>query len=178
MDGTAVDTTHPIWTFHADFYNGWKQDKLESLIDHCIRKKLAISDTRPCLNPNNDAISDATPNPNFPDATPPGAKPRHRPAAPLVRVSARRGEPTGRIVISARLRSKPCSGTVTFEIRIGRGTVRRAATASTRTCMARTTVATKARRGTRVRVTATFGGNAQLFPRRAAPVVTYVRRAR
>lgn len=71
LNGTPIATTSDVDTFHADFYNGWKQDKLESLIDYCIRKQLAITDTRPCLNPNSDATQDAPVNPNYPNATQP-----------------------------------------------------------------------------------------------------------
>ena len=178
MEGTAIGKTYPIGTFHADFYNGWKPDKLESLIDYCIRQKLAISDTRPCLNPNNDAIADASPNPNFPNATPPGAVPKRRPAAPRIHVSVKGGQPTARVVISARLGSKPCNGTVTFAVRIGNRDLRRAVNIVKRTCTARTSVATKAARGTPVRVSARFDGNARLSPRRSDTVITRIPRAR
>lgn len=169
-NGAAVGTTYPLASFHADFYNSWKQSKLSSLIDYCIRRQLAITDTRPCLNPNNDAVRDAKPNPNYPNATPVRTA-----RAPLIGVSARAGALTARIAVSAQLRSTPCTGTVTFGIRTAGRVLHRTAKAAKGTCTVRTTVRVKAARGARVRVTAAFNGNTQLAPRRAAAVVTHVR---
>ena len=72
VNGAPIANTYDVDTFHADFYNGWKQDQLEALIGYCIRDKQAVSNTRPCLNPNSHAVANAAANPNFPNATPGG----------------------------------------------------------------------------------------------------------
>jgi ABC-2 type transport system ATP-binding protein len=102
---------------------------------------------------------------------------RRTPMAPSVSVQARGGRSSARVAVSARLRSTPCAGTVTFAIRIGRRLLHRTAKAAARTCVARATVRAKAAPGTPVRVSASFGGNAELAPRRAQTVAVVVQAA-
>ena len=73
--GNPVDKIHPLSTMHADFYNGWKQEKLESLIDFCIRQKKAENDKLPCMHPDLSKEEQAKldklrTNPYFPNACP------------------------------------------------------------------------------------------------------------
>ena len=92
---------------------------------------------------------------------------RRLPARPTLIVRVRRVRGGGhRLVLRTRLRSTPCSGTVTFRVRAGRTTRTRRARMSRR-CAAQRVVRVRVRRGTRARVSARFGGNAQLRPRAA-----------
>lgn len=109
-----------------------------------------------------------------------GAAPvaRARPRRPVLAVSSRRVRRSSRVVrvtLRGRLRSKPCSGTMTFTIR-DRGTRRVSrAPVSARTCRALKVVTLRAPRGRRVRVSARFDGNGSLAPRRARSVTYRLR---
>jgi uncharacterized protein YcnI len=78
------------------------------------------------------------------------------------------------VAITTRLRTKPCSGTVTFTVtyaaRTARYTVR-----VPRSCSISKTVRLRVPRGVRVRVRAKFNGNAKLKARSAKPVSTRIR---
>ncbi len=73
--GNPIDKIHPLSTMHADFFNGWKQEKLESLIDFCIRQKRAENDKLPCMHPDLSSEEQAKldklrTNPYWPNACP------------------------------------------------------------------------------------------------------------
>ena len=84
--------------------------------------------------------------------------------------SARRAGGVRRLVLRSRLRSRPCSGEVRFTVRAAGRTRAYTAPVSVRTCAVRKVVRLKLRSGRRVRVSARFGGNATLLPRRAVAV--------
>jgi hypothetical protein len=70
--------------FHADFFNAWDADKLNQLIDFCIKQGGAQSNTRPCLHPNvseaeNTERTSWITNPNSPNATQPPDEPAPEP---------------------------------------------------------------------------------------------------
>jgi hypothetical protein len=84
----------------------------------------------------------------------------------VIAVSSRRAGAVSRIVLRSRLRSKPCSGRVRFEVRAGRA--RRAVTTRVRSsCAIRAVLRLHVRRGRPARIAARFEGNAILAPRRA-----------
>lgn len=92
-----------------------------------------------------------------------------------MRVTSRRAGGASRIVLTSRLRSRPCSGSVTIDVRIG-GTARRSLrTPVTRSCAIRAVVVLRVRPRTSVRFAARFEGNSALGPRRARSVVRRVR---
>jgi ABC-2 type transport system ATP-binding protein len=90
-------------------------------------------------------------------------------------VSSRRVRGRARIVLRARLLSKPCGGSVTFDVRVaGR---RHVATAriSTSTCFATKILRLKVAPGRRARLAARFNGNAALDPHAARSIVRRLR---
>jgi ABC-2 type transport system ATP-binding protein len=111
---------------------------------------------------------------SLPLVTAGGGAARATPRPPVVRLSARRVEGRARVAITTRLRTKPCSGTVTFTVtyaaRTARYTVR-----VPRSCSISKTVRLRVPRGVRVRVRAKFNGNAKLKARSAKPVSTRIR---
>jgi ABC-2 type transport system ATP-binding protein len=91
---------------------------------------------------------------------------RATPLRPRLRVSSKRAGRFSRIVLSTRLRSRPCSGTVLFSLRAGgRVTSHRAPVRAS--CVALKVIRIRARAGTRARVGARFEGNDALLARRA-----------
>jgi ABC-2 type transport system ATP-binding protein len=96
----------------------------------------------------------------------PAAQVLRTPRRLLIGVSSRRAGAASRIVLRSRLRSKPCTGRVRFEVRAGRA--RRSVTTRVRSsCAIRAVVRLRVRRGRRARISARFEGNAALAPRRA-----------
>lgn len=69
VNGASINNNYPVSSYHADFYNGWDPERLEYLIDYCIRQEKARQNTRPCLNP--DTTPGGERNPNYPNATQP-----------------------------------------------------------------------------------------------------------
>ena len=53
---TPIDRVHLLNTMNADFYKGWKQDKLESLIQYSSARSRPGNDKLPCMHPD---LSDA-----------------------------------------------------------------------------------------------------------------------
>ena len=100
-----------------------------------------------------------------------GAGARATPRRPVLRLSSRRVDGRARVTISTRLRSKPCSGTVTFTV-TANGRRTRSSARVPRSCNASAVVRLRAARGTRIRVAAKFNGNAALKAR-SAKAVTY-----
>ena len=79
-----------------------------------------------------------------------------------------------RVTITSRLRTRPCSGRVTFTVRApGRRT--RPTARVRRSCNIRKVVSVRVRRGTRIRVGARFNGNRELRARSARTVSHRVR---
>jgi hypothetical protein len=99
------------------------------------------------------------------------ASARRAPRAPVLRVRRLGG---GRLAVRVRLRSRPCSGTVTFRARAGRLARARRARVSRR-CTAAARLRLPAARGRRVRVSARYGGNATFAPRSARAVTVRLR---
>ncbi len=103
-----------------------------------------------------------------------GGAARRTPRALALRVSSRRAGGRARVTITTRLRTRPCSGTVTFTITAaGRRTRSTARVPSS--CNIRRTVRVRVRSRTRIRVAARFNGNAGLKPRSAKSVSHRVR---
>jgi ABC-2 type transport system ATP-binding protein len=103
-----------------------------------------------------------------------GGGSRRTPRALALRVSSRRVGSAARVSVSTRLRTKPCSGTVTFTITAaGRRTRSTKRVASS--CTVRTTVRVRVRSRTRIRIAARFNGNAGLTARSAKSVSYRVR---
>ena len=111
---------------------------------------------------------------SLPLVTAGGGAARATPRRLVVEVSARRVAGRARVAITTRLRTKPCSGTVTFTVTYGARTSRYTARVP-RSCSIGKTVRVRALSGTRVRVRAKFNGNAQLRARSAKPVSTRIR---
>jgi hypothetical protein len=83
LAGAPINDAYPLDTFHADFFNGWDPATFTSMIDYCLRQGRSMLNTRPCLNPNSDAVKEAAPNPGYPNATQPASV-----ATPVVAISA------------------------------------------------------------------------------------------
>ena len=95
--------------------------------------------------------------------------PRRTPRRPVVSVSSRRVGAISRVVVRARLRSRPCRGTMTFVVRVGATRrTRRASIASS--CVARAIVRMPVRRRSLARIAVSFDGNDELEPRRSRTV--------
>ncbi len=92
--------------------------------------------------------------------------PRATPLRMRLHVSSRRAGRLSRIVLSSRLRSRPCAGTVLFSVHAGRRAVHRRARVGT-SCTVRAVIRIRARRSTSARIGARFDGNSELAPRRA-----------
>lgn len=98
-----------------------------------------------------------------------GARAR-TPALPRMSVSLRREGSRVRVRLRARLISRPCRGSVTFLVRTSRRPHLANARLRRDPCRAERTVRVPARRGSVVRVSARFNGNADLKPRRGRVV--------
>jgi ABC-2 type transport system ATP-binding protein len=96
------------------------------------------------------------------------------PRALALRVSSRRVGARARVTITTRLRTRPCSGSVTFTVTAaGRRT--RSTARVPGSCNIRKVVSVSVRRGTRIRVGARFNGNRELRARSAKTVSHRVR---
>ena len=101
-----------------------------------------------------------------PPAAPAAALALRTPRRLVIGVSSRRVGAVSRIVLRSRLRSRPCSGRVRFEVRAG--AIRRSIVAAVRpSCAISSAVRVRVRAGRRARISARFEGNATLAPRRA-----------
>ena len=111
---------------------------------------------------------------SLPLVTAGGGAGRTTPRALVLKLSSRRVDGRARVTITTRLRTKPCSGKVTFTVTAaGRKTRSTAAVPSS--CNIRKVVRVRVRRGTRIRVGAKFNGNATLKARSAKTVSYRVR---
>jgi ABC-2 type transport system ATP-binding protein len=99
---------------------------------------------------------------------------RATPRPPVVKLAARRVEGRASVAIRTRLRTKPCTGTVTFTVTYAERTAHYTVRVP-RSCSITKTVRLRVPGGTRVRVRAKFNGNAKLKARAAKPVTTRVR---
>ncbi len=89
----------------------------------------------------------------------------HTPKRPRVTVTSRRSRRDGRdarISLRVRLPVRPCAGSITFLVETSRRPYVFNANLVARPCRAATKVTLRARRGSRLRVTATFNGNPEL----------------
>jgi ABC-2 type transport system ATP-binding protein len=100
-----------------------------------------------------------------------GSAPR-TPRRPRLAFTSSRAGAIARVRVRARLRSGPCAGTVTFVVKTTRQPHYAIAPVRTRPCRAAQVVRLRVPAGTRLRVSATFNGNAKLKGR-GTPVVQY-----
>ena len=103
---------------------------------------------------------------------------RRTPTRPRVTVTSRRSRRDGRDVrvsLRVRLPVRPCAGSITFVVHTSRRPHLYNAQLVPRPCRAARKVTLRARRGSRLRVSATFNGNPELKPRGSR---TLARRAR
>ncbi len=111
---------------------------------------------------------------SLPLVTAGGSDAGRRPRALVLKVSSRRAGDRARVTISTRLRTRPCSGNVTFTVtaaeRRTRSTVRVPGS-----CDIKKVMRVRVRRGTRIRVGARFNGNSALRARSAKTVSYRVR---
>lgn len=87
------------------------------------------------------------------------------PRRPRVTVSARRDGSRTRLVLRARMTSRPCRGTITFVVRTSRRPYLYNGRLRSASCRARRIVRVPAGRGTLLRVSGTFNGNRELKAR-------------
>ena len=87
------------------------------------------------------------------------------PERPRVTVSARRVGTVVRLVLRARLGSRPCRGSITFVVRTSRRPYLANARLRADPCRSEVIVRVRASPGSLVRVSATFNGNRELKPR-------------
>ena len=106
-----------------------------------------------------------------------GFEPR-TPRRPRIGLRARREGTRMRIRLAVALRTRPCSGSVTFVVRTARRPYVYNAPLKADSCRATRVVKLRLRPGSRVRVAATFNGNPELKPRRAREVVRRVAEGR
>lgn len=92
-----------------------------------------------------------------------------------ISASSRRVRGRSRVVLRARLLSRPCAGTVTFTVRVAGRRYRATAAISRSTCSAVKVLRLELPRHRRARVSARFNGNAELAPRAARIVVRRLR---
>ncbi len=93
---------------------------------------------------------------------------RRTPTRPRVTVTSRRSRRDGRdtrVSLRVRLPVRPCAGSITFVVQTARRPYVYNAQLTPRPCRAARKVTLRARRGSRLRVTATFNGNPELKPR-------------
>ncbi len=93
---------------------------------------------------------------------------RRTPTRPRVTVTSRRSRRDGRdarVSLRVRLPVRPCTGSITFVVRTSRRPYVYNAKLTPRPCRAARKVTLRVRRGSRLRVTATFNGNPELKPR-------------
>jgi hypothetical protein len=93
---------------------------------------------------------------------------RRTPTRPRVTVTSRRSRRDGRdarVSLRVRLPVRPCGGSITFVVRTSRRPYVYNAQLAPRPCRAARKVTLRVRRGSRLRVTATFNGNPELKPR-------------
>jgi len=91
---------------------------------------------------------------------------RRTPRRPRVAVTSRReGARHARVSLRVRLPVRPCSGSITFVVQTSRRPYVYNSTLTPRPCRAARKVRLRLRRGSRLRVTATFNGNPELKPR-------------
>ncbi len=98
-----------------------------------------------------------------------GTTARRTPKAFRLSVSSRRADGRARVRISSRLRSKPCSGTVTLRVTAADRTTRTTVRVPS-SCRISKVVRLRVSRGTRITVRAKFNGNASLKARSAKRV--------
>jgi ABC-2 type transport system ATP-binding protein len=92
---------------------------------------------------------------------------RHTPTRPRVTLTSRRDGRNARISMRVRLPVRPCQGTITFTLHTSRRPYVYNRKLTARPCRAAQKVRLRLRRGSRLRVTATFNGNPSLKPRRS-----------
>ena len=100
---------------------------------------------------------------------------RRTPVRPRVTVTSRRDGRRARISVRVRLPVRPCAGSITFVVQTSRRPYVYNAALTPRPCRAARKVTLRLRRGSRLRVTATFNGNPELKARESR---TLSRRAR
>jgi ABC-2 type transport system ATP-binding protein len=103
---------------------------------------------------------------------------RHTPTRPRVTVTSRRSRRDGRdarVSLRVRLPVRPCAGSITFVLRTSRRPYVYNAKLTPRPCRAARKVTLRARRGGRLRVTATFNGSPELKPRDSRTLTRNVR---
>jgi ABC-2 type transport system ATP-binding protein len=90
---------------------------------------------------------------------------RRTPKRPRVTVTSRRDGRNARISLRVRLPIRPCQGAITFVVRTERRPYLYDADLTARPCRAAKKIRLRVKRGSRLRVTATFNGNPALKPR-------------
>jgi ABC-2 type transport system ATP-binding protein len=93
---------------------------------------------------------------------------RRTPTRPRITVTSRRSRRDGRdarVSLRVRLPVRPCAGSITFVVHTSRRPYVYNTTLTPRPCRAARKVTLRARRGSRLRVTATFNGSPELKPR-------------
>jgi ABC-2 type transport system ATP-binding protein len=99
---------------------------------------------------------------------------RRTPTRPRVTVTSRRDRRDGRnarVSLRVRLPVRPCQGSITFVVQTERRPYAYEANLTARPCRAAKKIRLRLRRGSRLRVTATFNGNPELKPR-TSPTLT------